>query len=119
MNAPSDRLNQVRATMERLARELDYPRTSFDREGNIVGPPKAVFNNVRLILEQSLLLTAASFGIGWALIAVTQDRFPRTLVLLAADTRTTFVVLFAGGIVASLAGIAHALRTPPSLALGG
>jgi len=74
---------------------------------------------VRLILEQSLLLTVTSFGVGWALISATQDRFPRTLVLLAADTRTTFLVLLAGGIVASLAGIVHSLRTPPSLALGG
>jgi len=83
----------------------------------LIGAPNRVI--VRLILEQSLLLTVASFGVGWALISATQDRFPRTLVLLAADTRTTFFVLLAGGIVASLAGIAHSLRTPPSLALGG
>jgi putative ABC transport system permease protein len=83
----------------------------------LIGAPNGII--VRLILEQSLLLTAASFGMGWLLIVATQDRFPRTLVLLAADTRTTFVVFLAGGIVASLAGIVHALRTPPSLALGG
>lgn len=51
MNAPSERLTQVGATMAALRLELDFPRTSFDREGNIVGPPKAVFNNVRLILQ--------------------------------------------------------------------
>ena len=83
----------------------------------LIGAPNRVI--VRLILEQSLLLTVASFGVGWALISATQDRFPRTLVLLAADTRTTFLVLLGGGIVASLAGIVHSLRTPPSLALGG
>ena len=83
----------------------------------LIGAPNWVV--VRLILEQSLLLTVSSFGVGWALISATQDRFPRTLVLLAADTRTTFLVLLAGGIVASLAGIVHSLRTPPSLALGG
>jgi putative ABC transport system permease protein len=45
--------------------------------------------------------------------------FPRTLVLLPADTRITFGVIFAGGILASLLGIWQALRTPPSFALGG
>lgn len=83
----------------------------------LIGAPNRVI--VRLILEQSLLLTVSSFGVGWTLISATQDRFPRNLVLLAADTRTTFLVLLAGGIVASLAGIVHSLRTPPSLALGG
>lgn len=74
---------------------------------------------VRLILEQSLVLTMASFGIGLALINVIHDKFPRTLVLLASDTALTFAVMFAGGILASLVGIWQALRTPPSLALGG
>lgn len=83
----------------------------------LIGAPNRVI--VRLILEQSLLLTVSSFGVGWTLISATQDQFPRTLVLLAADTRMTFLVLLAGGIVASLAGIVHSLRTPPSLALGG
>lgn len=74
---------------------------------------------VRLILEQSLVLTMASFGIGLALINVIHDKFPRTLVLLPSDTALTFAVMFAGGILASLVGIWQALRTPPSLALGG
>lgn len=74
---------------------------------------------VRLILEQSLVLTMASFGIGLALINVIHDKFPRTLVLLASDTALTFAVMFAGGILASLVGIWQALRTPPSMALGG
>lgn len=74
---------------------------------------------VRLILEQSLVLTMASFGIGLALINVIHDKFPRTLVLLPSDTALTFAVMFAGGILASLVGIWQALRTPPSMALGG
>ncbi len=83
----------------------------------LIGAPNRVI--VRLILEQSLLLTLGSFGVGYALIAAAQDRFPRTLVLLPSDTTITFLVLLAGGIVASAAGIVHSLRTPPSLALGG
>jgi putative ABC transport system permease protein len=31
----------------------------------------------------------------------------------------TFVVMLAGGVIASLLAIWHALRTPPQLALGG
>jgi len=35
------------------------------------------------------------------------------------DTAVTFGVLLLGGVVASFFGIWRALRTPPSLALGG
>lgn len=74
---------------------------------------------VRLILEQSLVLTVAAFVFAYALVQLTLDRFPRTLVLLPEETLTTFAVIFVGGIAASLLGIVQALRTPPSLALGG
>ena len=74
---------------------------------------------VRLILEQSLVITIAAFAFAFATVSLTYERFPRTLVLLPADTRLTFGVILAGGIVASLLGIWQALRTPPSLALGG
>lgn len=74
---------------------------------------------VRMILEQSLVITIAAFGFAYVLVSLTYDRFPRTLVLLPSDTLTTFAVIFVGGVAASLLGIWHALRTPPSLALGG
>ena len=74
---------------------------------------------VRLILEQSVVLTLASFALAWTLVNLTYDRFPRTLVLLPNETLITFGVFFVGGMLASLVGIVHALRTPPSLALGG
>lgn len=74
---------------------------------------------VRLILEQSLVLTVAAFGFAYVLVQLTQDRFPRTLVLLPEETLITFAVVFVGGLLASLLGIVQALRTPPSLALGG
>ncbi len=74
---------------------------------------------VRLILEQSLVITVAAFGFAYVLVELTYDRFPRTLVLLPSDTLITFAVIFVGGLVASLLGIVQALRTPPSLALGG
>lgn len=74
---------------------------------------------VRLILEQSLVLTVAAFIFAYVLVQLTLDRFPRTLVLLPEETLITFAVIFVGGVLASLLGIVQALRTPPSLALGG
>lgn len=74
---------------------------------------------VRLILEQSLVLTIAAFAFAWVLVQLTYERFPRTLVLLPEETLITFGIIFVGGLLASLLGIAQALRTPPSLALGG
>jgi putative ABC transport system permease protein len=74
---------------------------------------------VRLILEQSLVLTVAAFLLAWASAELVKDSLPRSLLLLPAETLVTFLVIFAGGIVASLMAIWRALRTPPSLALGG
>jgi putative ABC transport system permease protein len=74
---------------------------------------------VRLILEQSLVLTVAAFGFAYVLVTLTYEHFPRTLVLLPQETLITFAVVFVGGLLASLLGIVQALRTPPSLALGG
>lgn len=74
---------------------------------------------VRLILEQSLALTVASFAFAYVMVHLTYENFPRTLVFVAAETRLTFAAMFVGGALASLLAIWHALRTPPSLALGG
>jgi putative ABC transport system permease protein len=83
----------------------------------LIGAPNRVI--VRLILEQSTVLAALGFGMAYGLVALTQARFPRTLVFERFDTLITFVVILLGGVVASLFGIWRALRTPPSLALGG
>lgn len=74
---------------------------------------------VRLILEQSLVLTIASFVFAYSLVFLTLDKFPRTLILLPSDTAVTFAAMFMGGILASLLGIWLAMRAPPSLALAG
>lgn len=73
----------------------------------------------RLILEQSLVITIVAFVLAYATVSLVYEHFPRTLVLLPSHTLVTFAVIFAGGILASLLGIWQALRTPPSLALGG
>ncbi|MGB7510896.1 MAG: ABC transporter permease [Pelodictyon phaeoclathratiforme] len=74
---------------------------------------------IRLILEQSIVLTVSSFLFAWVVVQLTYEHFPRTLVLLPHETFASFLVFFIGGMASSLVGIVHALRTPPSLALGG
>lgn len=82
----------------------------------LIGAPNRVI--VRMIMEQSLLLTLGSFALAYMLMSFARERFPRTLVLLPEEIAITFAVMLAGGVVASLMAIWHALRTPPSLALG-
>jgi putative ABC transport system permease protein len=82
----------------------------------LIGAPNRVI--VRMILEQSTALTLGSFVVAYALMTLVRDRFPRTLVLLPEEILITFAVMLAGGILASLMAIWHALRAPPALALG-
>jgi putative ABC transport system permease protein len=74
---------------------------------------------VRLIMEQSMALTLASFALAYAMREAIAPGFPRSLAFVAQETAITFVVMLVGGVVASLMAIWHALRTPPQLALGG
>jgi putative ABC transport system permease protein len=83
----------------------------------LIGAPNRVI--VRMILEQSLALTLGSFLVAYGLMSLVRDRFPRTLILLPEEIAITFAVMLAGGVLASFMAIWHALRTPPSLALGG
>ena len=83
----------------------------------LIGAPNHVI--VRMILEQSIALTLGSFAVAYALMSLARERFPRTLVLLPEEIAITFAVMLAGGVLASFMAIWHALRTPPSLALGG
>jgi len=83
----------------------------------LIGAPNGVI--VRLIMTQSLLLTLASFALAYGLRGIIAPGFPRSLAFLAHETAVTFAVMLAGGVLASLMAIWHALRTPPQLALGG
>jgi putative ABC transport system permease protein len=82
----------------------------------LIGAPNWAI--IRLVMEQSLLLTIGAFLFGLALIHNTYQLFPRTLLLVPGDDLVTFIVAFAGGILASILGLWEALKTEPAMALG-
>ncbi|MGO9578659.1 MAG: ABC transporter permease [Desulfobaccales bacterium] len=83
----------------------------------LIGAPNQVI--VRLVLEQSMLLTVSAFAFALLLVHQTYQYFPRTILLVLEDEVITFVVVLLGGILASILGLAQALKTQPALALGG
>lgn len=82
----------------------------------LIGAPNRVI--IRLIMEQSILLTACSYLIGWIIIHNAYQMWPRLVLLTPGDDLATFGLALSGGIIASLLGIWRALKTPPALALG-
>ncbi len=83
----------------------------------LIGAPNSVI--IRMIMEQSLLLTVSGFLFALILIQSTYQMFPRTILRLPGDDLLTFIVAFVGGILASALGLLHALKTEPAMALGG
>ncbi len=83
----------------------------------LIGAPNRVI--VRMVMEQSLLLTIGAFLFGVVLIMNTYSLFPRTILIVPGDTLLTFAIAFVGGILASILGLWHALKTEPAMALGG
>jgi putative ABC transport system permease protein len=83
----------------------------------LIGAPNGVI--VRLVMEQSLLLTIGAFLFGLALIQSTYPYFPKTILRVPGDDLITFLVAFVGGILASILGLWQAIKTEPALALGG
>jgi putative ABC transport system permease protein len=83
----------------------------------LIGAPNQVI--IRLVLEQSLLLTISAFGFALILINQTYPYFPKTILLVPNDEVITFIVVLMGGILASILGLVQALKTQPALALGG
>lgn len=83
----------------------------------LIGAPD--WEIIRLVMEQSLLLTVSAFLFGLLVIYNTYSRFPRTVLLMPGDDMITFIVALAGGVLASILGLWHALKTQPAMALGG
>jgi len=74
---------------------------------------------VGMILQQSLLMGVIAYGIGYALILLTYEKFPRRIVLEAFDLQALFVIVMAICMISSFVGIRKALRVEPAEALGG
>lgn len=74
---------------------------------------------VGLILQQSLLMGVAAYGVGYGIIRMTYDRFPRRVELVPLDLQALFAIVMAICVVASLIGIRKALKVEASEALGG
>jgi putative ABC transport system permease protein len=83
----------------------------------LIGAPNGVI--IRMVMEQSTLLTIGAFLFGLILIHNTYYLFPRLILLVPADDLITFMVAFMGGILASILGLWDALKTEPAMALGG
>jgi putative ABC transport system permease protein len=83
----------------------------------LIGAPNRVI--IRLVLEQSILLTISAFLFALILINQTYPYFPKTILLVPSDEVITFIVVFFGGILAGILGLVQALKTQPALALGG
>lgn len=82
----------------------------------LIGAPNWVV--IRMVLEESVILTSGSFFLGLVLIHNTYQLFPRLVVLTRGDDFITFVIALLGAILASGLGVWHALKTEPQLALG-
>lgn len=74
---------------------------------------------VGMILQQSLLMGVISYGIGYVLILLTYEKFPRRIVLEQGDLQGLFVIVIAICMISSFVGIRKALRVEPAEALGG
>ncbi len=83
----------------------------------LIGAPNGVI--VRMVMEQSLLLTISAYLLGLLIIHNTYHLFPKTIFLLPGDDALTFVVALVGGILASILGLWQAMKTQPAMALGG
>jgi putative ABC transport system permease protein len=74
---------------------------------------------VGMILQQSLLMGTIAYGIGYALISLTYEKFPRRIVLEAFDLQALFVIVIVICTISSFVGIRKALKVEPAEALGG
>lgn len=74
---------------------------------------------IGMILQQSLLMGVIAYGIGYLLILMTYEKFPRRIVLEAFDLQALFVIVIAICTISSFVGIRKALKVEPAEALGG
>lgn len=83
----------------------------------LIGSPSALI--IGMILQQSLMMGVIAYSLGWLLISLTYEKFPRRVVLEPFDLQVLFVIIMAICALASFAGIRKALKVEPAEALGG
>lgn len=83
----------------------------------LIGAPDRTI--VGLILQQALAIGMIGFVAGALLLLGVADRFPRRVVLNAADALALAAATMAVCVVASALGVRFALRIDPARALGG
>jgi len=78
-------------------------------------------NNViiGMILQQSLLMGVIAYGIGYVLIKLTYEKFPRRIELVPIDLYALFAIVIVICMISSFVGIRKALKIEPAQALGG
>ncbi|MDA8412237.1 MAG: ABC transporter permease [Desulfobacteraceae bacterium] len=74
---------------------------------------------IGMILQQSLLMGVIAYVIGYGLILLTYEKFPRRIVLEAFDLRVLFAIVVVISMGSSFVGIRKALKVEPAEALGG
>lgn len=74
---------------------------------------------IGMILQQSLMMGVIAYAIGYGLILLTYEKFPRRIVLESFDLQALFVIIIAICTISSFVGIRKALRVQPAEALGG
>lgn len=73
---------------------------------------------VGMILQQSLLMGAIAYLLGYLVILATYEKFPRRIELVTFDLQALFVIVMSICTAASLVGIRKALGVEPADALG-
>ncbi|CAA7625848.1 conserved membrane hypothetical protein [Magnetospirillum sp. LM-5] len=83
----------------------------------LIGAPDRTI--LALIIQQALAMGAISFSLGATLITLAADRFPRRVIVEAPDIAMLAAAVGLVCVIASLAGVRHALSIDPAQALGG
>jgi putative ABC transport system permease protein len=83
----------------------------------LIGSPNRVIAG--LVLEQSLLIGLIAYAIGYAIISLTYEKFPRRVELVPIDLAALFAIVMVICLLSSLLGIRKAMRVNSSQALGG
>ena len=83
----------------------------------LMGLPNGVI--VRMIVEETLILGVLAFVFGNIFAGLIYDKFPKNVLLNAADSSLLFVVVVIASILASFIGVKKVVNADPTAAIGG